>query len=248
MRPSSGRKNPETIENSVVLPAPFGPIRAVMRPGMTSNETLSTARKPPKRFEIVSIRSSASAMVLIRRRAGPKPSRRPSGQQSGDAARRQADDGDQDDAVDHKIEARRAAGHKLGRLTKRLDDERTDQRPEQRAGAADDRSEQGVDGDPRPVSDSGVKEQKILRIETACRRGDGGGDGHGAELDHESIDAERLGGILVLANGDQIGAEAASFDGAHHDQRRTDQAERDPIKRHTALELKRLGSQVELDQ
>ncbi len=122
------------------------------------------------------------------------------------------------------------------------------ERPEQRAGAADDRREQGVDRDPRPVSDSGVKEQKILRIETACRRGDGGGDGHGAELDHESIDAECLGGILVLANGDQIGAEAASFDGAHHDQRRTDQAERDPIKRRAALELKRLGPQVELDQ
>src|SRR5580693_1466717 len=97
MCPSSGRKNPETMENKVVLPAPFGPIKAVMRPGMTSNDARSTARNPPKRFEIFSTPSSASAMTALRR---------PTGQQPGDAARRQSDDGDQDNTINHQIEPR----------------------------------------------------------------------------------------------------------------------------------------------
>src|SRR6266850_1155665 len=38
MRPWLGGTNPVTIENSVVLPAPFGPISAVMRPACAVNE------------------------------------------------------------------------------------------------------------------------------------------------------------------------------------------------------------------
>ena len=34
--------------NSVVLPAPFGPMRAVMLPSLTSMETSLTAFRPPK--------------------------------------------------------------------------------------------------------------------------------------------------------------------------------------------------------
>ena len=43
---ASGAK-PQMASNTVVLPAPFGPIRPRIEPGATSNETLSTARTPP---------------------------------------------------------------------------------------------------------------------------------------------------------------------------------------------------------
>src|ERR1035437_9479499 len=42
---------PEIRLNSVVLPAPFGPITARIAPGATSKLTLSTAARPPNRFD-----------------------------------------------------------------------------------------------------------------------------------------------------------------------------------------------------
>src|SRR5918995_3118923 len=43
--------------NSVVLPAPFGPIRAAMEPSATPKVAPSTARMPPKRLTTPSISS-----------------------------------------------------------------------------------------------------------------------------------------------------------------------------------------------
>jgi hypothetical protein len=54
MRPAVGGRKPETTANSVVLPAPFGPISAVMRPVSAVNDALSTASNPPKRFDTFS--------------------------------------------------------------------------------------------------------------------------------------------------------------------------------------------------
>src|SRR5437763_4358322 len=48
---------------TVVLPAPFGPINAVMSPRRTSNETSSTAVRPPKRMVKCSIVSSGSKFI-----------------------------------------------------------------------------------------------------------------------------------------------------------------------------------------
>src|SRR5579864_6876794 len=47
-RPAVGAMNPVTRLNSVVLPAPFGPISPTISPSRTANETPSTARSPPK--------------------------------------------------------------------------------------------------------------------------------------------------------------------------------------------------------
>ena len=54
------------IANSVVLPAPFGPISAVMRPASAVNDALSTASRPPKRLETFSTRSRGSATAALR--------------------------------------------------------------------------------------------------------------------------------------------------------------------------------------
>src|SRR5581483_8951005 len=96
MRPSLGLRKPEMIENSVVLPAPLGPIRAVMAPVSATNDALSTASKPPKRFETFATRSSGSATAAL--------------QQTGDAARREGDHQDQHAAVDDEVEPRCVAG------------------------------------------------------------------------------------------------------------------------------------------
>ena len=49
--PASGVTKPDTRSNSVVLPAPFGPIRPVMLPSTTVNETWSTASRPPNALD-----------------------------------------------------------------------------------------------------------------------------------------------------------------------------------------------------
>ena len=45
--PEASGVKPVTASMSVVLPAPFGPIRPVIRPGLTSSETSSTATTAP---------------------------------------------------------------------------------------------------------------------------------------------------------------------------------------------------------
>src|SRR5689334_7609029 len=113
MRPSLGCWKPEMIENKVVLPAPFGPISAVIRPGKAANDALFTASRPPKRLETLSTRSRASATVRLRRLLLFEEPSVQAGEDSGDALRRERDDEDQHAAIDDEIETRRAAGHKL---------------------------------------------------------------------------------------------------------------------------------------
>ena len=54
-RPASGERNPHTRLNSVVFPAPFGPMIACSRRGASARLTLSTATRPPKRLVSPSI-------------------------------------------------------------------------------------------------------------------------------------------------------------------------------------------------
>src|SRR6516225_11541842 len=46
-RPRVGFSSPVTTLNSVVLPAPLGPIKPVMRPASALSDTSSTAIRPP---------------------------------------------------------------------------------------------------------------------------------------------------------------------------------------------------------
>src|SRR6476646_9975466 len=48
--PAVGRTRPSTIRRVVVLPAPLGPRKPVIRPGSTSKLRSSTAVKAPKRL------------------------------------------------------------------------------------------------------------------------------------------------------------------------------------------------------
>src|SRR4029079_5292336 len=104
---------PVIVANSVVLPAPLGPIRAVMLPVAATNDALSTARRPPKCFETFSTRSNGSAMASLRLwLASEAPAQR--GDQPGDAARREGHHRDEHASVNDEIEAGCVAGHEFG--------------------------------------------------------------------------------------------------------------------------------------
>src|SRR5689334_10122777 len=123
------------MENSVVLPAPFGPTRATIWPSSAASEARSSASSPPKRREMLSTRSNSCM-------APPQEPR--------DAARGECDYENQDAAVDHEIEARHVAGDQLGALPDQLHHQRAEQRAEHRSDAADHRREQRLDRDPGP--------------------------------------------------------------------------------------------------
>src|SRR5580704_9834580 len=111
MRPLLGARNPLIMANKVVLPAPFGPIRAVMRPASTSSETLSTASNPPKRLLTPLTRSSGSTMGPLRLQGIRGGETLPHfAQQPGNAARRKSHDQDKNTAIDDEIKPRRVAG------------------------------------------------------------------------------------------------------------------------------------------
>src|SRR5229473_975865 len=178
MRPSLGCAKPAMIENSVVLPAPFGPISAVMRPACARNDARSSASKPPKRFDTCSTRNSGSTMAAAQRwrrhRLEGQETVPQVEKNSSDAARRERDDQDEDAPVDDEIEARRIAGHELGELSERLDHQRAEKWAEYSADAADDGSEQSLDRDPRPIGVACIDEEEILGIEAAAGRSDRG--------------------------------------------------------------------------
>src|ERR1700674_1888637 len=64
MRPASGARLPVMRLNAVVLPAPLPPIRLVIVPGFTSNESSLTACNPPKDFDSSSTRRIGSAALI----------------------------------------------------------------------------------------------------------------------------------------------------------------------------------------
>src|SRR6516162_4525784 len=63
--PLSATTLPDTALNSVVLPAPFGPIRAQISPACRSNETPPTATRPPKRTVTSRTRSSGVSVTIV---------------------------------------------------------------------------------------------------------------------------------------------------------------------------------------
>src|SRR5438093_849874 len=63
--PSVGGCSPQITLNSVVLPAPFGPIRPVTMPSSTSRSTPWSACTPPNRTSTSATSSSANASHLL---------------------------------------------------------------------------------------------------------------------------------------------------------------------------------------
>src|SRR5207248_9194563 len=93
------------MENNVVLPAPLGPMSAVIRPASTANEALSTASRPSKRLQTRSRRSNGSAMrALPQARPRPRKAQAQVGDEPPHAPRLERDDEDDQPAVDGDVQ------------------------------------------------------------------------------------------------------------------------------------------------
>src|ERR1019366_6345340 len=107
--PSLGRWKPEMMANSVVLPAPLGPINPVMQPASTVSEAAFTASKPPKRQDTRSTDNRGSTMRVLalgRPRYAPKDCL----DQTDQPTRREGNDEYEHTTVDDETEAGRVAG------------------------------------------------------------------------------------------------------------------------------------------
>ena len=169
------RSTPAIMLNSVVLPAPFGPMTAKIAPGATPKLTLSTASRPRKRL-LTPLTSSSALMAAAPRHAEL------AGEPGPDAVRQHHHHHQQADAVEHllgagHVEAERGQQllHDLGQAGQQ---ECADDRAEQRADAADDRAEDQLDR-ARDVKDLLRKQIVVVeREEHAGDRGHAGGDDH----------------------------------------------------------------------
>src|SRR6516225_6315846 len=118
MRPALGLRNPEMIAKSVVLPAPFGPISAVMRAAGAANDAASTARRPLKRRDTRSTERSGSATRRLRRLLAryPQPPRETLtgvDERADETGRREGNHNHQEPTIDHQIESRNVASPEL---------------------------------------------------------------------------------------------------------------------------------------
>src|SRR5919206_4660022 len=103
--------------NSVVLPAPLGPMRPTISPLSTTSETLLLAIRPPKRFVADSTLSSVAIALAVggrrpRRRAAPLAAEPTLPRQRQQARRSEGGDENDDHAVDDQVDA--AAGERAG--------------------------------------------------------------------------------------------------------------------------------------
>src|SRR6185312_3011514 len=121
------------IENSVVLPAPFGPMRAVIRRAEADSEAPLTAIRPPKPRETASTarrgsatRPSPHGFSQRHEAARQRLARLHKG--AGKPARRKRDHQHEHAAEYHQIETGDIAGYEFGAFAKRFDHQCTDQR------------------------------------------------------------------------------------------------------------------------
>src|SRR5260221_8647063 len=143
--PDDGLSAPTRQENSVVLPAPFGPMIPKTSPGATSNSIDESASNPPKRLEIPRTESSASAGI-------GSPASWP------DGAEKEVHDAlldpqntfgleehqeNQQPTIDEKKRVAQC-GYREKVYLQRADDHRAKHRTDQGSHAADDRHEHGI--------------------------------------------------------------------------------------------------------
>src|SRR5262245_46883499 len=123
--PSFDLINPEMIENSVVLPAPLGPMSAVMLRSEPVRDAAWTPTKPPNRQVTRSTESKGSAIAqLPDRSVGPHGATLDQlariGDRADQATRCKPDNKHEHRAIDYEVEAGRIASHKFCTLTQRL--------------------------------------------------------------------------------------------------------------------------------
>ena len=194
MRPAFGVWKPEIRLNSVVLPAPFGPMTAVTPPSATSRSMASTATRPPNRR--VTPCSDSSVMRLP-----PRDIRLPS---AGEPLRRVDQQQDEARAIDQVLIVLEAAKD----LRQQADDHRAEDRAADGADAADIEHREGQHDHVQPEH-FGADELDHMHEQRARERRIGGRDQERRELVARDVDAERAGRVLAAGDGGQARGRSA---------------------------------------
>src|SRR3989475_4461113 len=188
--PLSLSRLPEIWPINVVLPAPFGPIKACTSPAFTSRVTSSVATTPPKRFET----PFSSSMA-------------PPREQACDAMRREQHDREQHDAYS-QARVLLIVGEYRGEPVDAVVGDQVLE-PEQRRSAdhsAPEPSDAAHDHHHherarlRPVQHVRVHVLAVAREQRAGKSAGGAGDDEAGELVAVHRKADRLGAFLVFAD------------------------------------------------
>src|SRR5437016_12942815 len=188
---------------SVVLPAPFGPMMPRRSPWRTWRLTSRTAVRPPKRFVT---RSSVSTSSPGSEAPGEAD------QSLGGEAHHEDEGRAVDDEVDPgepRLEARECRAQV--RLERR-DQDRAEEGAEGGAQTADDRVQREPDREVDREDVEGVHEADVLRPQRAADRRQRGAERHREDFQSAARDAERLGGVLVLADAGELVADPRALE------------------------------------
>src|SRR5215470_6891495 len=185
-RPPSGCRCPVIRLKSVVLPAPLGPIMALIEPRGTVNDTPPTASKPSKRLVIC--RTSSTGRPPLR--AAPE-----GGDRAADAAREHEQQDDQDGAEDERPVL--GVGDDL--LVEPDQDQRAQGRPVEGGHAAQQRHDQYLGG-LGPVRE--VREDPAVEDaeQASGEAREEARDHEGGQLITAHVDPDELGALRVLAD------------------------------------------------
>src|SRR5579884_4542985 len=201
--PASGRKKPVTRLKRVVLPAPFGPMSAVMDPCSTARLARSTARTPPNarrrsRTSRIGAGPGAPGRLATEHHLlalAPQPLGAP------------YHDGDQDQSYDEHLDRRDLVGGE-----RQPDETRRLQHAPQQHGAqrhpreaAEPAEHEHGEADERDVRGKRLRgdERDVERQQVSRERGESGGDGQRLQFVGKDVLAERRRGGLVLADRSQ---------------------------------------------
>src|SRR5215468_5024577 len=200
--PASGRRCPVIRLKSVVLPAPLGPMMALIEPRGTEKLTPPTARKPSKLLRSPNTSST---------RSPPAESQ----QGAGDASREGEEQHHQNDAEDERPVFR--VGDDL--LVEPDEHGGAQGRPEERAHAA----QEGHDQDLRrlgPVRE--VREDTAVENaeEAAGQSCEGTGEDEGRQLVATHVDTDELRPLRILTDGGEHAAERRAHDAAEQEEAR----------------------------
>src|SRR5215471_11666437 len=215
-RPASGRRWPVMRLNSVVLPAPFGPMIALMEPAGTVKLTPPTAMKPSKLF----LTSRTSSMATA-----PGEAARQAEGGAGQAPGKREQQHDQDAAEDQRPVL--GVGHDL--LVEPDQDERADRGAGERAHAAEQRHDQHL-GRLGPVRE--VREHAA--VEDAEERpgdpGEGARDDERRQLVAPHVHADELRTLRVLADRGEHAPERRAHDAPEEPEADGDHEHREEVE------------------
>src|SRR6185369_1230341 len=227
MIPASGFTKPVMRLNTVVFPAPLGPMRKTTSPSSTWKLTSLVASSPPNRlltFSNSRMRAIASALHRTDGACLPPELRSPH-EERDHPAREEDDHHDQQRPVDHQVGVLEV---RLEDLRGEGEDDAAEDRSPDRRRPAEHRDERRLDGDLEGEDSVRAHEAEVARVHAPGERRERGTGKQGQQLLPRRIHAHRHRGILVLADGPQPVAEARGVDPRREGEGRPQQRDRPP--------------------